>query len=213
MTKRGGGRGRPVRSVTSRSVRPQILVFTEGKRTEPDYIQWWQRLYRERVTVTISPHHGSPMTLVKHAVAARKADFNDARRRRGQSYSDVWCVFDVDEHPQLDNAVRLAGDHGIRVAVSNPCVELWFLLHFQDHRAYLDRHEAQRLAESHLGCKKGLTDEALELLGKSHSTALDRARRLDTTHEGNGTRYPGNPSSCLGELVERLRASGTNGCD
>jgi len=29
--------------------------------------------------------------------------------------------------------------------VSNPCFELWLILHFQDHAAWLDNNEARRL--------------------------------------------------------------------
>jgi hypothetical protein len=53
---------------------------------------------------------------------------------------EVWCVFDVDEHPKLAEARDQANANGIQLAVSNPCFELWLLLHFQEHRAHAGGH-------------------------------------------------------------------------
>jgi hypothetical protein len=47
----------------------------------------------------------------------------------------VWCVFDCDEHARLKPAIDQATALELSLAVSNPCFDLWFLLHFQDQRA------------------------------------------------------------------------------
>jgi len=70
-------------------------------------------------------------------------------------------VFDVGEHPKLPEALDLARRHEIAVAISNPCIELWFLLHFERQMAFIGRWDAQRRAEATLGCSKVLTDCAL----------------------------------------------------
>ncbi|MEU9564283.1 RloB family protein [Streptomyces sp. NPDC048161] len=53
-----------------------------------------------------------------------------------EEYDQAWCVFDVDEFTDIDRAVTEAGRHGIEIALSNPCFELWLLLHFTDHRGH-----------------------------------------------------------------------------
>jgi hypothetical protein len=47
---------------------------------------------------------------------------------------------------QLAKAIRLAvaGEHGIRLAISNPCFELWPIPHFGDQHAFLATDDAER---------------------------------------------------------------------
>ena len=37
---------------------------------------------------------------------------------------EVWCVFDIDEHPKVLEASQQAMDNGLKVAISNRCFEL-----------------------------------------------------------------------------------------
>ncbi|MGH3292454.1 MAG: hypothetical protein ACRDP7_11650 [Trebonia sp.] len=86
--KRGGG---PKRRISDTAKRRSILVFTEGKKTEPIYLTHWSRAYREKVIVTIDDFRGTPLFLVQRAAAQRAADLKAARRGRGDAYSEYWC--------------------------------------------------------------------------------------------------------------------------
>ena len=79
--------------MSDRAKRRSILVFTEGKKTEPVYIAHWNRAHRENVIVTIDAFHGAPLSLVQEAAGRRTADLKAARRGRGDTYSEYWCVF------------------------------------------------------------------------------------------------------------------------
>jgi hypothetical protein len=57
---------------------------------------------------------------------------------------EVWCVFDIDEHPLIPEAKDQARANGIEMAISNPCFELWALLHFQDQRAHIEQGKVQQ---------------------------------------------------------------------
>ncbi len=71
----------------------------------------------------------------------------------------------------------MATDNGFRLAVSNPCVELWILLHFRDSPGAQHRHPLQRMLKAYIaGYDKGL-DFADLVGGIDEATA--RARRLD----------------------------------
>lgn len=101
----------------------------------------------------------SPRLLVERAAAKKREAQRDAKSRRDEflAYDEVWCVFDVDEHPHLHDARQQARDNGIDLAVSNPCFELWALLHFQDHTAHIERADARRRLKRHLpGYEKAL---------------------------------------------------------
>jgi hypothetical protein len=68
-------------------------------------------------------------------------------RKSDDEIDECWCVFDVEwpqNHPHLREAVQLAKDNGIRLAVSNPCFELWLILHFEDQTAHLNTDQAER---------------------------------------------------------------------
>jgi RloB-like protein len=136
---------RPSRPQANAIPKKRILVFTEGLATEPIYLTYLHRLHRERISIVIDPRHGSPLTLVESAVAERKHLQREERRGRGTGYDEYWCVFDVDEHLGLNAALELASSNGVSIALSNPCIELWFVLHSADQTAHIDRHEVQAL--------------------------------------------------------------------
>jgi hypothetical protein len=200
---RRGGSGPPRRLTSSTAVLKELLVFVEGLRTEETYLIDWHRRHRDRVRVTIDPYRGAPLQLVEHAVEARRTEARNARR--GRPHDQIWCVFDRDEHPNFAQAVDLADRNGIGLAVSNPCLELWFLLHFQDQTAFIHRHDAQLQAEVLLQCAKALPPAATEELVERYDQAKERAIKLDEKHRGDGSPPGSNPSSGLWRLVDEIR--------
>lgn len=193
--------------MTGSAVRPALLVFVEGLRTEETYVVDWHRRYREMVTVVVDKFRGGPLQLVEHAVAQRRTDLRDEKKGRGKSFDEIWCMFDRDEHPSFDDAIRLARDNGILVAVSNPCLELWFVVHFEDQTAWIDRADAQRRSKELLNCDKVLTQDALEVLFENYPSARLRAAKLDEKHLGDGSPEGENPSSSAWRIVESIRRS------
>jgi hypothetical protein len=93
-------RRQPQRSLKRRvGVRPPrktLLVFCEGERTEPEYLEALRRepSVRETAAVDIRIDSGSagfsPLGLVRKAVAARLKSL----REEGE-IDEFWCVFDI----------------------------------------------------------------------------------------------------------------------
>lgn len=186
---------------------PVVVIFTEGRRTEVDYINHWYRIHRTRVRVIVDDFHGVPASLVDRAAARKRREAAAGRRQRGaavRTVNEYWCVFDVDEHPNVPAAINKADGNEIEVAVSNPCIELWFLLHFEAQTAPISRHETQRLAKQHLGSSKSLAPQALRLLEEQHPEARKRAIELDKKHRGDASPPRSNPSSNLWQLIDRI---------
>lgn len=156
--------GPPQRRPSKTAILLDLLVFVEGLRTEDSYLTYWRRRYRDRVLVEIDPYRGAPLQLVERAVEAKRIETREEKRGRGRPHNQIWCVFDRDEHPNFAQAIDLANRHGIKLAISNPCIELWFILHFENRTTYLERQAAQRRAAELLGCSKALTDGALSAL-------------------------------------------------
>ena len=128
------------------------------------------------------------------------------RRRADRDFDEIWCVFDTDEHENLPHAVEDARQSGIDVAVSNPCFELWLVLHAQERTASIDRHSVQRLSnELGLSDGKRIADTARNTFVEAFETAKVRAQALDQRHAGNDSPPRSNPSTDVWRLVDQLR--------
>jgi hypothetical protein len=202
---RGRASGPPQRRPSKAAVLLDLLVFVEGLRTEEQYLTYWRRQYRDRVLVEIDPFRGGPLQLVQRAVEAQRTEAREARRGRGRAHNQIWCVFDRDEHPNFARAIDLANRHNINLAISNPCIELWFILHFENRTAYIERQAAQRRAEELLGCSKVLNESALSALAEGYEKARRHAIKLHEKHEGDGSPPGANPSSGVWRLIDVTR--------
>jgi hypothetical protein len=192
------------RRVGSRKPRRTLLVFCEGQRTEPEYLEALRRepSVREAAAVDLQVQRdvggSAPLTLVNAAVEAKSR----SEQEEGE-IDEIWCLFDVEwpaNHPKLHEAVMVARANGIRLGISNPCFELWLVLHFDDQTAFLETAPAQRLRCRHDGQEgKGL-DGAIYM--PKRSDAVRRAAALEIRHKGNGTDFPNdNPSSGVHHLL------------
>lgn len=194
-------RRRPVREP-----RKRFLLFCEGEVTEPEYFRGWRRFLRNRlIEIEISPERGDPLRLVQRAVSAKAAAESQARQERDENllYDEVWCVLDVDNHARLRSARELANQNGIYVTVSEPCFELWGLLHYQDQWAYIECSAVQGALERHLP----YYDKRLEFdaIRPEYPRARGRAIALDERRARTGS--DSNPSTDVWRLVDGLLAS------
>ncbi|HVK23629.1 MAG TPA: RloB family protein [Actinokineospora sp.] len=178
------------------------MVFCEGEASEPDYIKGMKCLPSVRgntsIRIEIDPARGVPLTLVQRAV----------ERARDVEVDECWCVFDVEwprNHPNLKQAVELAHEHGIRLAVSNPCFELWLILHFEDQTAFMNTDQAE-VRSRKLDGRTGKRISADQYADRRES-ASRRASSLSARHKRNGTAFPNdNPSSTMPEFLVAISA-------
>jgi hypothetical protein len=192
--------GPPTRRRSTATPRLELLVFTEGERTEEIYLTDMYRRSQRPIVLRVSSYHGEPRQLVDRAVQEK----NGSRRRPGDQ---IWCVFDRDEFAHFEAACQKAAANDINVAISNPCLELWFVLHFKDQRAHIDRDAVQRLCSSLVGVDKTLTPKSLERLDTLLPDAIGRAKYLARMHETNGNPQWENPSSGIWRLIETFRTA------
>jgi hypothetical protein len=191
------------RKVASRPERKTVVVFCEGEASEPDYIRALKRLPAVRdntsINIEIAPERGVPLTLVRCAV----------ERGRDDEVDECWCVFDVEwpkHHPNLDEALCLAREHGIRLAISNPCFELWLILHFKDQTAFVNTAETERMSRQ-LDRRAGKRIDADNYMQR-RAAATKRAAALARRHHKDGTAFPDdNPSSSMYELLAAIEPS------
>ena len=198
------------RRTAVRAPKRTFLVFCEGTRTEPAYIEALRQepAVRDSASVEIRIDRASgavPLTLVNKAAEAR-----DRFSQEQGEIDELWCLFDVEwpqNHPKLHEARQKAKARNVSLAISNPCFELWLVLHFEERTAWLDSDAARRLRRHHDGSAgKGLGGSQCMPL---RTVAAKHARALEAKHKGDRTEFPDdNPSSGIYLLLEAIEANG-----
>jgi hypothetical protein len=121
-------------------------LLCEGGNTEPEYFQALvDHFQAANIEITLIAPAGAPQTIAAKADSIR----NRTGKRSGFEIGDeVWAVFDRDEHPEYNSARNICKQKGIHVAYSDPCFELWLVLHYRQHNAPVSHHEIQRTYET-----------------------------------------------------------------
>jgi len=186
---------RPGRRDPFREPKPVILVVTEGIVTEIEYIQGFKAACKNpRVDVQHPPKGGGvPKTLVQVAKKLKVENDKQAKREGDDNirFDEVWVVFDTDEHPNIDQARRMADDNDIKAVQSNPSFELWLLLHFRDSPGQQHRDKIRELLKAYVkGYDKHVEYddfEACELAAETRAEKLDKVAKSARTPHHNPT--------------------------
>ena len=189
----------------------RFILYCEGKKTEPAYFGAIKRAYRDTlVEVETNPAVGVPYTIAENAVKlARSLGLDPRSRRKKDSFEEndqVWAVFDKDEHSRFDEAVALCERGGVHVGRSNPCFELWLILHEKDHDRAESRHEMQKILATlrrEYDRDSAKTPDCDEIITRMEKAEERGARQLQNREEG-GDPY-GNPSTTVGCLTRAIR--------
>ena len=58
---------------------------------------------------------------------------------------EIWVAFDRDDQTRFEEAIALCKNHGIKVGRSNPCFEVWLILHIQEYNQIRPSNQMQAL--------------------------------------------------------------------
>ena len=169
----------------------------EGKVTEREYFGGLRSMHRLPALQVEGPYP-SPPDLVQAAVKRRDSALSDP-------YDVIWCVFDV-EYPvrvRLEESLAIAKEERFKIALSNPCFELWLILHFKDCSSQLSTAAACKMAEE----LKGYTNKHIDfsMFADKIDAAMERSQMLNVTHATNFKNCPDdNPSTNVGILTSEL---------
>ena len=199
------------RSRSSREPKRRFTLFCEGANTEVEYFEAIRRVYSSTlIEWEVYGGAGVPYTIAEKAIEqAKSLGLTRHSRRRKDSYEEndqVWAVFDRDDHPRFREAVANCETANVRAARSNPCIELWLILHEQDFDRYEDRHTMQKvLAELRPeydpdGAKTPDCNELVKRVEAAEQRSETQLRRR--TEEDNPY---GNPSTTVGRLTREIR--------
>ncbi len=122
-----------------KSVKPRLLIYCEGEKTEPNYIReyiaWKHPTVRtlNSSVVVVDTKKNTPVALVEEAIKARKVKRGDGT----PTADDYWVVYDREAVSKYSDklhqkAFDQAKKQTLHVVLSNVCFEYWILLHFID---------------------------------------------------------------------------------
>lgn len=187
----------------------RIIAVCEGRNTEPAYLEaFCQDHGNGLVRVHTVKGAGVAQTVVNEALNIQRK----MRRLKADSferYDQCWAIFDHDNHPNVEQHVKNARASGLFVAFSNPCVELWAILHFADYGRPANGNDIQN------GLKElmpkydpgGSKIFDYELMRVGYGEAVRRAKRLIKGMVDVGDPL-GNPHTNFFQLTELIRLNG-----
>ncbi len=167
-------------------INPTFFVFCEGE-TEEAYIGFLRSTYRLPILID-SKVAGNRITSRYISNYKNSKDVNPKDK--------TYLVYDLDVEGILGklNAIR-----DCVLISSNPCFELWYLLHFQQQQAVITSNECESKLKKHFApyCKGTLCNELKEKLIERKQKAIQRASKLISNE---------NPSTLVYKLIEDLEA-------
>ena len=148
-------------------IRPTFFVFCEGE-SEEAYVKFLRSKYRVPIEICLSVAGlGISQDHIKNFKKSRPTDAKDKD----------YLMYDLDRDDILE---RLKKIKGATIIASNPCLELWYLLHYVDQKSELSAAQCLALLKKHFQkYKKGELGQPLQLaLSEKKDMAVNRARAL-----------------------------------
>ncbi len=191
-----------------REPKRRFYIFCEGEKTEPTYFAALRvACANALIEVTTYAGVGVPNTIAaKAAELARSLDRLQKPQSSFEENDEVWAVFDRDQHPNYEGAIDRCHRAGVRVGRSNPCFEIWLILHEEDYDKPDGRKAVQIRLEKlrpeydrHSAKIPNCTDLVTRV-----QTAEDRAEKQLKRREDERAPY-GRPSKTVGHLTRAIR--------
>ncbi|MFK4151843.1 RloB family protein [Streptomyces fungicidicus] len=196
----------------------QVFIFTEGKVTEPSYLD----IIKEQGVpladkVPVEMHIANrradsgrkPLDLVEQAIDLKREEDRKAKRAQLETkyLPQVWCLFDHDNYKYVRDALNRAKAADIGVAFSHPCFEVWRLAHYKSVNgsfAGVCGGAAERLPFQR-GSQDAATPKIVlphQILGR-YKMARKNAERMNGQYATHVDKWDRDPYTDVHEFVEK----------
>ena len=194
---------------------PRTIIYCEGTKTEPHYLQAIVNLIKEKYRQYAKDERIKlDQITIKGTARSGRSLYEYAIDKTAPDTKKVWLVYDKDDFPAEDFNVTpiLVATHNKKSNTeyhaiwSNECFELWLLLHFIPLESNLSRTEYRRKLKENdklPGYKKSDTN-IYDRINDKTSIAIENAKLLNKKH-GNITPSQMSPCTMMFELVDWLR--------
>ena len=126
-----------------------VLVAYEGEnKTEKNYLNNFSSRDKDYIIKPVPGNETDPVNLVKQTIQKAQNLSLDLLED-----DKAYCIFDTDTKPekniQIEAAIKLAKENNVIPIVSAPCVELWFLLHYEYTTAMISSNDVIERLKKH----------------------------------------------------------------
>ena len=179
-----------------------LVIVCEGEKTERIYFNNYKIRGCNLKIETPNCRDTDPVNLVKYAInQVRRYDLDF------KNGDQIWCVFDIDHNTEenVSKALKLANSK-IKIALTNPCFELWYFLHFVNQRDRLPCREVKRFLTNYIK-NYDKRENIFDIILDNRSAAISRAKGLNDMHIDNGIELlsiRSNPSTQVFQIVEYI---------
>lgn len=191
--------------------RENLLIACEDSVSAPLY-------FRAIFTDLVKNHAiaASSFVIAKHGHTDPEGVLEDLLAHPNyEEFSHKWIVIDRDEErtnggghtlENFNKAILEAKKNKVEVAYSNPCFEIWYLLHFEYRNTAIDRDEVLEKLESYIEYNKNVLPD---LNADQQKFAVKNAERLiadwqATNYASKTSPESDNPSTTVHDLVNVL---------
>ena len=194
------------RNINSRKSKKVILVAFEGKnKTENNYFSNYRLRDKDYIIKLVPGNETDPINLVnKTIIKVKELGLNLEENDR------AYCIFDTDlderKNMQIIKARKLAKKYHIIMITSNPCIELWFLLHFEYTTAWLSNNDVINKLKKYYPKYEKNINIFPEIKDKVFE-AIKNAKKLESFQLDNNKivgMVDANPSTEMYKIVEEL---------
>ncbi|WP_254173030.1 RloB family protein [Planktothrix pseudagardhii] len=173
-----------------------FIIATEGRDTEKQYFQGM--FHDSRIKIEILSTGEDDKSAPKYVLERL-----DSFKQKYDLTSDdsLWLMFDIDRwgEKNISEICRQARQKQYRLAISNPCFEVWLYLHFNDlDSTFIKCKDYEKKLRTHLGSyqKSNLN---LDVYKNHIQEAVQRAKTL---HPSPQQDWPPTPGSHVYRVVE-----------
>jgi len=203
------------KKIEFRNAKPNsYLIVTEGKRTEPLYMQGLANYIIKNIGGNIDVF-SNPYIKIEgegRCTVSLVEKTKEVVNRSKIIYENVWVVFDKDDFSDFDKAIDLAEKTGFKVAWSNQSFEYWLYLHFNYSDAALHRDDwveklTEIFKENNLGRKYEKNNQDIFLLVTQNGglkSAVANAKRIMANYNDKQKPSQCDPATTVYRLIQEF---------
>ena len=197
------------RNIARRCEKPVYLLVVEGWNvTESSYFQGFQC---QESSVNIKILRPNSVTDPKKMLSElrKKQKSLQLNLKKGDK---LFLIADLDCDEEKAKTIRelMEKNKDVDFIISNPCFEIWFLMHFvYSTKSFIDGKALIKELKKYIPDYEKNADVA-EILSYKTETAIKNAEKLEQYFESMGAQWPGeecNPRTDVHRIVDKLKMS------
>lgn len=194
------------RNKNNRKSKRVILVAYEGKnKTERNYFDSFKGIDKDYTIKVVPGNETDPVNLVKQTIEKVKE-----LRLILEDDDRAFCIFDTDINPskniQIKEALKLAQNNNITIITSAPCIETWFLLHYEYTTSNMNSENVIKRLKGHFPNYNKNCNMYPIIVSKT-KIAYNNAKKLEKYQIDNGRiieSVEANPHSDVYKIIDEL---------